>query len=88
MLVRNGSDEDLRGSTADFEVGDLIEALGVIRYGLPLPVGKLPAEFMARGLDGIVLHDPAVLVGAAIGEDAAVARRRGRTNCSCWPPTR
>ena len=71
MLVRNGSDGPFAKGKADFVVGDLTEAIRIIRYGLPLPVGKLPAEFLAEGLAEIVLDDPSVLVGAGIGEDAA-----------------
>ena len=52
-------------------VADLLEAQRTIRYGIPLPEGKLPPELLDVGLAGIVPGDPAVLVGAAIGEDAA-----------------
>jgi hydrogenase maturation factor len=52
----------------------LDEALRVIRQGLPLPAGKLPADLLERSLSGlsrVSLADPTVLVGAAVGEDAA-----------------
>ncbi|OFW62062.1 MAG: hypothetical protein A2133_09290 [Actinobacteria bacterium RBG_16_64_13] len=42
-----------------------------MRYGLPLPVGKFPADLLRQSLAGIEARDPAVIVGAAIGEDAA-----------------
>jgi hydrogenase expression/formation protein HypE len=71
MLVRNGSEEPLAERQADFVVDDLTKAPRLIRYGLPLPVGKLPVEFLAEGLAEIVLDDPTVLVGAGVGEDAA-----------------
>ncbi len=71
MLLRNGSDIPSAQGQADFVIGDLIEAVEIIRHGLPLPLGKLPVEFLAEGLADIVLDDPSVLVGAGIGEDAA-----------------
>lgn len=37
-----------------------------------LPAGKLPADLLARLLRGIPARDPRVLVGPAVGEDAAV----------------
>ncbi|MEK7338917.1 MAG: hypothetical protein AABZ75_06030, partial [candidate division NC10 bacterium] len=37
-----------------------------------LPAGKLPADLLARLLAGIPARDPRVLVGPAVGEDAAV----------------
>ena len=39
---------------------------------MPLPTGKLPAELLERLLRGATRPDPRVLVGPAIGEDAAV----------------
>jgi len=56
---------------ADFVVGTLQEARRVIDHGLPLPVGKLPAEALREGLTVIEPADPSVIVGAGIGEDAA-----------------
>lgn len=56
---------------ADFIVDDLGEALQVVRYGLPLKMGKLPAEFLTDGLAGTAQQDLSLLVGAGIGEDAA-----------------
>jgi len=38
----------------------------------PLPVGKLPAEVLARLISQYVHPDPRVIVGPAIGEDSAV----------------
>lgn len=37
-----------------------------------LPAGKLPVQLLRSWLQGIPLRDPAVVVGPAIGEDAAV----------------
>ena len=71
MLVGGNPNEPQAEVESDFVVEDLVEALRVIRYGLPLPVGKLPVEFLAEGLSEINLDDPTVLIGAGIGEDAA-----------------
>jgi len=56
---------------SDFAVRTLWEACEVIRYGLPLPAGKLSPDLLERSLDGIAHEDKAVLIGAAVGEDAA-----------------
>ncbi len=64
-------------SGAHFVVGSLMEALQVIRHGLPLPVGKLPADLLQESLAGLVTTDPSLLVGAAVGEDAAAVDVRG-----------
>ena len=74
MYLYNDPHEPFHGAGADFVVHSLDEALGVIRQGLPLPCGKLPADLLERSLSGLsrlALADPTVLVGAAIGEDAA-----------------
>ncbi|HZT30701.1 MAG TPA: AIR synthase family protein [Bryobacteraceae bacterium] len=39
---------------------------------MPLPAGKLPADLLGKLLASVRPADPAVLVGPAIGEDAAV----------------
>ncbi len=71
MFLRNDPLEDLAAVGADFVVTDLREAQRTIRYGIPLPVGKLPPDLLEVSLAGIAPDDPTVLVGAAIGEDAA-----------------
>jgi hydrogenase expression/formation protein HypE len=72
MFLRNNPAEPEPTGGVDFMVDTLAEALAVIRFGLPLPPGKLPADLLERSLAGIHPGDPAVLVGAAVGEDAAV----------------
>ncbi|MHB8578002.1 MAG: AIR synthase related protein, partial [Dehalococcoidia bacterium] len=37
-----------------------------------LPTGKLPADLLQAVLDTHVVHDPRVVVGARVGEDAAI----------------
>ncbi len=74
MYLYNDPRGTFHGEGADFVVRSLEEALAVIRQGIPLPPGKLPADLLERslaGLSGTAIADPSVLVGAAIGEDAA-----------------
>ena len=72
MFLRNDPHSNAPVPEADFVVDTLAEALQVVRYGLPLRAGKLPAEFLEESLSRIPVDDPTVLVGARIGEDAAV----------------
>jgi hydrogenase expression/formation protein HypE len=71
MFLHNDPGGPFHGQGADFVVHSLAEALTVIRLGIPLPAGKLPAELLEEALSQLVTTDPSVLVGAAIGEDAA-----------------
>jgi len=72
MFVRNGADELPPELEADFSVDNLSEALDLLRYGVPLAAGKLPAALLEAGLSSLVSSDPSLLIGARIGEDAAV----------------
>ncbi|MGI5939828.1 MAG: HAD family hydrolase [Thermoleophilia bacterium] len=77
MFLQNDPAERISAMAADhivpdFIVPDLWEAARIIRYGLPLPVGKLPSNFLQEAIGAIVLDDPTLLVGAHLGEDAAV----------------
>ncbi len=71
MYLRNDPTGPFHGHGADFVVHTLGEAFAVIRRGLPLPQGKLPPDLMREALARLSTGDPSVLVGAAIGEDAA-----------------
>jgi hydrogenase expression/formation protein HypE len=71
MYLHNDPSGPFHGEGADIVVHSLAEALAVIRLGLPLPAGKLPADLLQQALSGLEATDPTVLVGAAIGEDAA-----------------
>jgi hydrogenase maturation factor len=55
----------------DFVIASLAELEGVVRLGSPLPLGKLPADLLAACLTDLGPGDPAVIIGAAIGEDVA-----------------
>ena len=76
MFLTNGKSEgrEKEALQSDFLVSDLAEALEVIRYGLPIPIGKLPPVWLEEGLAGLTVDDPAVLFGAAVGEDAAAVQ--------------
>lgn len=71
MFLQNDVREADPVPPADFTVSDLRQAARIIRYGLPLPAGKLPADLLEESLGGIVTDDPSVLVSARLGEDAA-----------------
>ncbi len=71
MYLHNDPAAPFHGEGADFVVHSLAEALAVIRLGIRLPAGKLPPDLLAQALAGPAVTDPSVLVGAAIGEDAA-----------------
>ena len=70
-LLTNGAAESSPPGAADFAVGALSELVDVVRYGLPLPCGKLPTDLLGGALESIAPADLSLLVGAAVGEDAA-----------------
>ncbi len=57
---------------------------GILANAMPfLPTGKLPADLLRSLLDAhAVPHDPRVIVGARVGEDAAVISATALS----WPP--
>jgi HAD superfamily hydrolase (TIGR01549 family) len=58
-------------AACDFVVGSLDELDAVVRLGLPLAQGKLPADLLAACLGEIGTTDPSIIVGASLGEDVA-----------------
>ena len=62
---------DAGEGACDFVIDSLDELDAVVRVGLPLAPGKLPAELLAAYLQDLGVADPAVLVGASPGEDVA-----------------
>jgi HAD superfamily hydrolase (TIGR01509 family) len=58
-------------SACDFVIDSLGELEDVLRLGLPLAQGKLPADLLAGFLSDLAVADPSVLVGAAPGEDVS-----------------
>lgn len=71
MLLQNDPSASGLMEDVDFVVSDLVAALQIVRYGIPLPVGKFPVDFLRDGLTRIAGTDSSVLVRAGIGEDAA-----------------
>ena len=73
-----GPDDDAAPPAADFLVSSLDEVDDVVRLGLPLPQGKLPNDLLTSYLRRVTggtgpgaAPDPAVIVGAGVGEDVA-----------------
>ena len=56
---------------SDFTISSLEEIKKIVRLGLPLATGKLPNDILEDFLDQFNFHDPSVLIGAGVGEDAA-----------------
>jgi HAD superfamily hydrolase (TIGR01509 family) len=56
---------------SDFTISSLEEIKKIVRLGLPLTTGKLPNDILEEFLDQFNFHDPSVLIGAGVGEDAA-----------------
>ena len=54
-----------------FTISSLEEIKKIVRLGLPLATGKLPNDILEEFLDQFNFHDPSVLIGAGVGEDAA-----------------
>jgi HAD superfamily hydrolase (TIGR01509 family) len=80
MLLTNGREADpldaaetesLAATVPDFTVDRLEQVTEVVRLGLGLPEGKLPNELLGRYLDALPADDPALIVGAGVGEDVA-----------------
>jgi hydrogenase expression/formation protein HypE len=63
--------ETVEREACDFVIETLDELAGVVRLGLSPAQGKLPADVLAAFLGELAGRDPAVLVGAAPGEDVA-----------------
>ena len=58
-------------AACDFVIDSLDELDAVVRLGLPLAQGKLPADLLAGYLEDLGVADASVLVGASPGEDVA-----------------
>ncbi len=72
-------DEHAPSYDADFTIGSLHELSGVVRLGLPLPLGKLPNEYLDLYLAGRpAARDPSVIVGPSVGEDVVAVDVAGR----------
>ncbi len=58
-------------AACDFVITTLAELQTIVRLGAPLAQGKLPPDLLATYFEQLDKSDPAVLVGAAFGEDVA-----------------
>ncbi len=56
---------------ADFTVKSLREVQVIVRYGLPLPAGKFPADLLDDYFERLPTGDPRLLITPGIGEDTA-----------------
>ncbi len=56
---------------ADFTVQSLAEVQTIVRYGLPLPAGKFPADLLDDYFEDLPASDPRLLITPGIGEDTA-----------------
>jgi hydrogenase maturation factor len=59
------------GAPADFALERVDELPGILRWGLPLPAGKLPNDLLRELLTGLRFQDPTLLIDPAVGEDIA-----------------
>jgi hydrogenase maturation factor len=71
VLLENRTANHLAHVSADFRISSLTELPDMVRLGLALPEGKLPNDLLQPFLAGLS-PDASVLVGPALGEDAAV----------------
>ena len=70
VFLTNRSGQD--PPKADFTIHRLPELEEVLRMGLPLGPGKLPADLLVRFLSELSFDDPSVRIGPGMGEDTAV----------------
>ncbi len=63
---------------ADFTVQSLAEVQTIVRYGLPLPAGKFPADLLDDYFEHLPATDPRLLITPGIGEDTAALDLAGK----------
>ena len=72
VLLDNGATgHPVPGVCADFTVTSLREVQTIVRYGLPLPAGKFPADLLDDYFERLPASDPRLLITPGIGEDTA-----------------
>lgn len=71
VLLDNG-DSMAPPDLPDFVVENLDDVQGIVRLGLPLPAGKVPADLLEYFLEKLPHDDPSVLVPPRVGEDVTV----------------
>jgi hydrogenase expression/formation protein HypE len=70
-LLTNGNPADASGCSPDYRLSDLDQVEGLVRWLSPLPLGKLPNDLLGSLLEELGEGDPSIMVGPAVGEDAA-----------------
>jgi HAD superfamily hydrolase (TIGR01509 family) len=79
VLLDNGdTGHPVADVTADFTVATLTEVRAIVRYGLPLPAGKFPADLLDDYFERLPAGDPRLLITPGIGEDTAALDIDGR----------
>ncbi|MBL0714355.1 MAG: HAD-IA family hydrolase [Desulfosarcina sp.] len=72
VLLDNGAESRPQANiTADFTVTRLDRIQTIVRYGLPLPAGKFPADLLDDFFEHLPRTDPRLLITPGIGEDTA-----------------
>ena len=72
VLLDNGDvGHPVKDVRADFTVRSLTEVQPIVRYGLPLPAGKFPADLLDDYFERLPAGDPRLLITPGIGEDTA-----------------
>jgi HAD superfamily hydrolase (TIGR01509 family) len=71
MLDNGAASQSVVDVTADFTVNRLDQVQTILRYGLPLPPGKFPADLLDDFFERLPRSDPRLLITPGIGEDTA-----------------
>ena len=72
VLLDNGdTGHPVENVRADFTVKTLEDVKVIVRYGLPLPAGKFPADLLDDYFGRLPQSDPRLLITPGIGEDTA-----------------
>ncbi len=72
VLLDNGdTGHPVADVQADFTVKSLEQVQIIVRYGLPLPAGKFPADLLDDYFARLPRSDPRLLITPGIGEDTA-----------------
>ena len=72
VFYDNGITKVRKPTGADFTISSIADLKEVLLPFLPLRQGKIPNEILKNLLPEVSLPDPEIIVGAGVGEDAAV----------------
>ncbi len=76
-FITNNSSVPAFPEPPDYIINHLPELKEIVRFHLPLPLGKLPNDLLDQFLKGFAIDDPSILVGPGVGEDIAAIRMAG-----------